>query len=144
MPHEYAGHYAAKHPPGSRPDPAIAEALTAKAQEGSVSCAAAHKIAADLSVSEAEVGKALDLLELRIAKCQMGLFGYSPEKRVVKPAESVSPELEAAVRDAAPKNRITCAECWRIADDFRMSRLEIGNVCEALKIKVSPCQLGAF
>ncbi|GBC60403.1 hypothetical protein DENIS_1355 [Desulfonema ishimotonii] len=144
MPHEYAGHYAAKHPPGTQPDPRIAEALNAKVRDGKISCAAAHSIAEELNVSPAQVGKNMDLLEMRLHKCQMGLFGYTPEKRLVRPAESVSPALEQAIRSAMRDNRIPCVECWAIAEKFGISRMEIANACEALNIKSSPCQIGAF
>ncbi len=144
MTHENSGHYALKHPPGTVPDPDIAERLREKAKDNCISCAAAHKIAEDTGRTPSEIGKNIDLLELRISKCQMGLFGYTPQKRRVKPAESVSPELEAALKAAVRDNRIPCIACWQLAEQFGISRPDIANACEKLGIKSSPCQLGAF
>lgn len=144
MTHEDAGHYAAKHPEGSLPDPRIADRLKAKVKDGTVSCAAAHAIAEELNVSPKDVGKTMDLMELRIVKCQMGLFGYFPEKKIVRPAESVSPELEAAISEAAAGGRLACRAAWDVADRFGIARMEMAAACEAMGVKVSPCQIGAF
>ncbi|MCJ7776028.1 MAG: hypothetical protein MUP08_06535, partial [Desulfobulbaceae bacterium] len=84
MTHEDAGHYAKKHSAERNVKPEITEAVKQKASDGAISCAAAHKIAVDLGVPPEEIGVGIDLLELRIAKCQLGLYGYRPEKKVVK------------------------------------------------------------
>jgi hypothetical protein len=39
---------------------------------------------------------------------------------------------------------LSCAAAWEIADRLGVKRLEVGAACENLKIKVKPCQLGAF
>ncbi|MBW2650282.1 MAG: hypothetical protein JRC66_04570, partial [Deltaproteobacteria bacterium] len=94
MTHEDAGHYAAKHAAGTRTDPGVEEAVRDKIKDGHITCASAHKIALDLEVTPAEVGVAVDLMEARLSRCQLGLFGYTPDRRIVKPANEVSPELE--------------------------------------------------
>ncbi|MBW2035618.1 MAG: hypothetical protein JRI94_18950, partial [Deltaproteobacteria bacterium] len=76
MTHEDRGHYAKKHSPDRKVQPEIAKALKQKASNREISCATAHKIARDLKVSPAEVGFTTDTLEIRIVKCQMGLYGY--------------------------------------------------------------------
>ena len=144
MTHEDAGHYAAKHPEGSLPDPRIADRLKAKVKDGTVSCAAAHAIAEELNVPPKDVGKTMDLMELRIVKCQMGLFGYFPEKKIVKPAESITPELESAISEATAGGRLACKAAWDMADRFGIPRMAVAAACEALGIKVTPCQIGAF
>jgi len=75
MTHEDAGHYAAKHTVGTEPAAEITEAVRDKIKDGHISCAAMHKIASDLKKTPAEVGVAVDLIEARLNKCQMGLFG---------------------------------------------------------------------
>lgn len=144
MTHEFSGHYAAKHPPGTEADARIADAVRASAKDGSLSCAAAHRIATDLGVHPSEVGKTLDLLEFRIVKCQLGLFGYQPEKKIVAPAETVSPELRDALTAALVDDRLPCASAWTIADRFGMTRMAVAAACEKMNLRVSPCQLGAF
>jgi hypothetical protein len=144
MTHEDAGHYSAKHASGEKPDPRIAQEIEGKALDGSITCAAAHEIAGELGVSSAEVGIAIDLLEIRIRRCQLGLFGYSPQKKVVKPAQSIAPELAKAIRDTLVHDRIPCLACWEIAEQFGMARIDVAAACEALEVKISSCQLGSF
>jgi hypothetical protein len=144
MTHEDAGHYAAKHPPGTRPDPAIAEAVLARVENGHITCSDAHRIARDLGVAPAVVGTAIDLLEKRIARCQLGLFGYAPQRKVLQPADSVTPELAGALNRLAVDGRIGCKECWDTAAAFGMPRMAVAAACDRLGLKIRPCQLGAF
>lgn len=142
MTHHSEGHYAGKHKDGRKADPLIADAIRAEAKKGNLSCAAAHKLTARLNTTPEEIGFHMDVTETRITKCQMGLFGYEPKKKIVEPAASVSRELREALSGSA--GRLACSEAWRIADRLRMSRLDVSSACEALGIKISPCQLGAF
>jgi len=144
MTHENAGNYSAKHLPDKKLDKKIAEAVKLQAIDGKISCASGHKIAGQLDVPPAEVGITVDLLEIRINKCQLGLYGYSPKNRIVKPAEKVSPELEEAILKTLSDNRLPCSAAWEIAKRFNIPKMEVSWACEALKIKISTCQLGAF
>lgn len=144
MTHADAKDYRAKHPPGAEADLHIASALKPKISNGGISCAAAHTIAADLQVPPQQVGQSIDLLNLRIKKCQLGLFGYHPQKRIVEPAQNVSAQLAEALREGVENGRIACLTVWQIADRFKIPRLQAAAACEALKLKVAPCQLGAF
>ncbi len=144
MTHEDAGHYAAKHPAGSVADPGIAAALNAKATDGEVACRDAHQIARALQVTPLQVGAAIDLLEKRIKHCQLGLFGYRPRRKILEPAESVGPVLSQALARAASGRRVTCEQCWQIADALGLERLRVAAACEKLGLKIKPCQLGAF
>ena len=138
------GGYADKHPAGAKVNEKIEAAVTPKAEDGGVTCAAAHAIAGDLKVPPEDVGATLDLMELKIQKCQLGLFGYTPNKKVVTPAETIDSRLESALREHVSDNRLSCLDCWAVADRLQIKRMEAASVCEALGIKISPCQLGAF
>ena len=144
MTHDDAGHYAAKHGPEATYQPEIAAAVQAAARDLRLGCAAAHGIAVRFAVAPAEVGKTMDLLECRLTKCQLGLFGYKPEKKIVKPAKTISRDLEQMIRQATANNKLACARCWQIAADSSLPRMDVAAACEALGIKISPCQLGAF
>ena len=144
MPHEYAGHYAAKHPNGTVLDPRIAAALKTRIREGAISCAAAHAAASELGISPSDVGRAMDLMELKIVKCQLGLFGHTPEKKIVKPAQTVSPELKSAILKQVKDGWISCKAVWDTADGFGIPRMDAAAACETLALKVTPCQIGAF
>ena len=93
MTHEDAPKYSAKHPAGTPRDPAVADALGDKAVDGTITCADAFDVAADLKVSPSAIGKTADLLEYRITRCQLGLFGFSPHKKIVEPAKEASAEV---------------------------------------------------
>jgi hypothetical protein len=144
MTHEDAGHYAAKHPRGTELNAALAAEIEKRAAQATLTCAAAHAIAAALEVAPAEVGRCLDLMEIRLTKCQLGLFGYTPEKKIVSPAEQVAPGLAKVITAAMVDGRIACAAAWQIAAREGLKRLAMSAACEALKVKVKPCQLGAF
>ncbi|MDQ5987847.1 MAG: hypothetical protein CSYNP_03593 [Syntrophus sp. SKADARSKE-3] len=139
-----AGSFAAKRKPGEKADPRIAESIKGTAVEGEFSCLQAEDLVNRLQVTMEQTGVALDLLGIRISRCQLGLFGYAPESRIVKPASDVSPDLEEAIRLALVNGRLPCVAAWSIAETFKMPRMKIAAACEALKLKVKPCQLGAF
>jgi hypothetical protein len=144
MTHENAGHYAKKHPADREAKKEIVQAVKQKALYGEISCSAAHKIAASLAVPVEEVGFVVDHLEIRLVKCQLGLYGYRPEKRVVKPAKTVSKALEDAIKESLAEERLSCTAAWDIAKRFGIARMDVSSACEALKIKIFHCQLGAF
>ncbi len=146
MAHSDAGRYAAKHGEGGKPDEKIADAVRAKLTAGELACADAERICGELGVTMAEVGRTADLLEIRIGRCQLGLFGYDavPRGRIVQPAKAVEPGLESAIRGRLSNDRLPCAVAWGIAADRKIPRMNVSSACETLKIKVKPCQLGAF
>ena len=144
MTHGDKGNYKAKHSSGSKLDQKIAQALEKRTADGRITCADASDIADELGATMKEVGLAIDLMEIEISKCQLGLFGYSPQKMVVKPAETVQAGLEKAIRGALVDDRLPCASAWSIAKTSGIPKMAVSSACEALKIKVKPCQLGAF
>jgi hypothetical protein len=144
MTHRDAGDYSTKHGAGEKPNPEVAKAATKAADAGKIACSKAFSIVSELGVSPAEAGKTLDLLKIRLVKCQLGLFGYEPAKSIVKPAEKVSPELESAIRSRAEAKRLPCIAAWQLADEFGLKKLDVSCAAEALGIKIKPCQLGAF
>lgn len=81
MGHQDRGHYAKKRPDQSQ-NPEIAGKISASAREGMIDCASAHRIAKIIGCPPSVIGVQTDLLELRIARCQMGLFGYGPGKKI--------------------------------------------------------------
>jgi len=136
--------FAEKHKSNAQLNEEIKDQIISRTKNKELSCAVAHKIAADLNVSPAEVGKTADLLEMMLVKCQLGLFGYMPEKKIVKPEASENPDLTSAIQDARVGGNLSCENAWEIARRFDVSKMKVSSVCEQLKIKIKPCQLGAF
>ena len=144
MAHKDKGGYGKKHSPEIKLNPAIAEAVKQGVADGKITCTAAFKVASKLKVTPGEVGITIDLLEIPVIKCQLGLFGYDPPDKGVIAAETVAPAIEAAIRESLVKGKLPCASAWDIAVKFKIAKREISSACEVLKIKISSCQLGTF
>jgi hypothetical protein len=144
MTHGDAGHYGRKHAPGTVADPVIRDALLKSVVQEELPCAVAFDLANDLGVAPDAVGRTADLMELRLVKCQLGLFGYGPRKGIVSAAESVTPAIEKAIREALMNDRLPCKRAWAVAKTLGLHKMKISAACEALGIKIGPCQLGAF
>ena len=144
MTHEDAGHYAKKHPEGTHISQELHDLLKPYTLEGQITCAESHKIARDLKRSPAQVGVGLDLLELRIACCQLGLFGYPEKKLTGTPPEGDVTSILDLIRESLIQGKLSCEASWSIAEKCEITRLQVAAVCEENGIKIKPCQLGAF
>jgi len=133
-----------KHGPDAKADPVIEDKLTENAKNGNLACAVAFKLARELGVSPAEIGKTVDLLNLRLSKCQLGLFGYQPQKKAVKAKAPENRQMEEAIRNALKDERLSCSDAWDIAVRFKVPKMTVSGACESLGIKIKPCQIGAF
>lgn len=137
------GHYSRKHPETKQIDETLAHAIRERAKHGCISCAVAHDIARNLLSPPEEVGVAIDMLEIRLIKCQLGLFGY-PQKKIVIPAKEISEELREEIEKKLKDGKLPCKMAWDIAKKLGLRKMEVSSACEALGIKIGPCQLGAF
>jgi hypothetical protein len=125
-------------------DPVLRDTLVKRSSQGQLPCALAFEVADKLYVSPAAVGQAADLMELHLVKCQLGLFGYQPEKKIVKPAASVEPDLKKTILGGLVNERLSCRTAWKIAEQHGIQKMRVSAACEAMGIKIKPCQLGAF
>lgn len=144
MTHSDSKHYAKKHGPGATVDKAVGKAILKRAVKSTLPCAVAFDVASDLQVPPVVIGRTADLLELRLVKCQLGLFGYGPEKAKLKPSASVPEEIEKAILEGVTEGRLPCEKAWAIAETFKVHKLKISAACNLLEVKIGPCQLGAF
>ncbi len=144
MTHEDAGHYARKHGPKAVINSAIQDMLLTRALKGKLPCAVAFDLARNLDISPKDVGRTADLMEFRLVKCQLGLFGYYPKKSILKPLSSMNAALEKAILEELKDHRLPCKKAWEIAKRFGIHKIKLARACDALKIKIAPCQLGAF
>ena len=122
----------------------LIEAIQGKAIADTISCAAVFTIVDEMKIEPIEAGRALDLLDIAIIKCQLGLFGYSPDKKIVKPAESVSEEMNVEISACLKDGVLSCADAWAIAKKLEVAKMQVSAACDKLGIKIKPCQLGAF
>lgn len=122
----------------------ILTAVQSGSPEGTLPCARAFRIAQELNVAPRAVGRAADELGVRLARCQLGLFGYGQGERPLQPAEEVAPELEQAIREGLILGRLPCAVAWAIASRFHIPKMRVAGAADKLGIRIGQCQLGAF
>ena len=147
MTHEDAGRYSAKHRQGKIINEQVARMVREKSPGGELACVTCEKISKELEVEISKMGVTVDLLEIKIKKCQLGLFGYSKKPnhgKDIQAADSVSDEMKCAIEEAAENGKVTCAALWTIADRLGTKRKEVSAACETLKLKIRECQLGTF
>ena len=89
-----------------------------------------------MGVSPAEVGIALDLLEIKISKCQIGIFGYGRENKYVKPMADVPDSLKTAIRENLTDGKLACRDAWKIAEKLGIGRMDVASACDTLGIKI--------
>jgi len=128
----------------NQPDPAITREIKARLRKDALACAVAFDIAGKLGCTPADIGRTADLLHVNLVKCQLGLFGYKPQKKIVESRLPQEPALVDAIRHGLVDDRLPCQTAWRIAAQFDVPKMTVSGACEALGIKIKPCQLGAF
>lgn len=133
-----------KHSPDEQPDVTIQAEIAKRVKNNELACAVAFDISNETGISADRIGKTADLSGIRLAKCQLGLFGYKPKGKIVAPEEEADPMVKQAVLDALSDGKLSCRAAWNIASDTGISKLRIGNACESMNIKIISCQLGAF
>lgn len=145
MSHKDAGNYQAKRADGGTADPAVAKSVRDLSRNGEIACADAHGISGKFGINPGEVGVVIDLMEIKIIRCQLGLFGYEESKRnIVAPAVVVSSDLRNRIMNDSTESRISCISLWQIADELGVAKMEMTAASEALGLKICNCQLGAF
>jgi hypothetical protein len=53
-------------------------------------------------------------------------------------------DVKAKIKAAAPEGKIPCAAAFRLAEELGLSRKDLGELLNELKIKIIQCQLGCF
>jgi hypothetical protein len=144
MTHKDKGKYFEKHARNTKVDDDLKREIMGQAKENNIACKSAEKVAARKSITISEIGKTIDILNINIVECQLGLFGYGEVKKIVKPLKDVIPELKENITSRLNDGRLPCAAAWEIAGKLNIPRMRVCAACEAMQIKIKPCQLGAF
>ena len=53
-------------------------------------------------------------------------------------------DLKARIKAAAPEGKLACPAAFRLAEELSLSRKDLGELFNELKIKIIHCQLGCF
>jgi hypothetical protein len=56
----------------------------------------------------------------------------------------IQEELKGKIRAAAPEGKIPCAAAMSLAKELGISRQNMGELLNELRIKITQCQLGCF
>jgi len=136
-------HFEEKHP-GEKPDREIKDKIIEHSKDKKIPCAVVFDIAKQLEKPVGMVGKNVDLIGFSLTKCQLGLFGYKPDKKIVKPVDYELIPLKDAVKSKLLDGKLPCKDAWDIAAEFKVRKMEISGLCEFMGIKIKSCQLGAF
>jgi len=126
----------------------LQDRVRAAANDDQLPCALAHKLAGEWVVMPEALGAAAKEVGIRITRCQMGLFGYGPKGtpsyRVVRAADHFPEDLAVEAKAALVDGRLPCSAAWALARRHDLTYRRMGDVLEALGLKVKPCQLGQF
>lgn len=144
MTHDDKGKFFTKHPKNTQIDEDLRKEILEQVKNNNITCKKAEEISEELGFLLQETGQAIDILNIKITKCQLGLFGYGETQKIVQPAKDITPELKESIMSALENERLSCAAAWEIAEKFNISRMKVAAACETLGIKIKPCQLGAF
>jgi hypothetical protein len=144
MSHSKGKIFSTKHGPGEKPDTLVKNEILKQARDQRLSCATAFEVAKALKVSPETVGKTADLMNYKLIKCQLGLFGYQPKKKIVKPDQHIKEDVRAAVSKAVVHERLSCKVAWDIAARLQVGKMTVSSACEGMRIKIKNCQLGSF
>ena len=136
--------FSSKHESDEKPDTSIKNEILKRTKNEKIPCAVAFEIAKVLQISPEKVGKTADLMNFKLTKCQLGLFGYQPNKKIVKPQDSINVDVKDAVIDALVQERLSCKQAWDIASRLQVSKMTVSGACETMGVKIKDCQLGAF
>jgi hypothetical protein len=53
-------------------------------------------------------------------------------------------DVKARIKAAAPEGKLACAAAFHLAEELGISRKDLGEMLNELKIKIIHCQLGCF
>ncbi len=138
------GKFSEKHDSKRIVDEKLKEMVLEKSKNGSISCSAAHKISSLAGVSPAEIGFVIDMLEVRLTHCVLGLFGYPDGKPVKTSPKESKPEILNSIKETASDKHLSCLQAWNIADNLKVGRLSVSREAESKGYRINECQLGAF
>ena len=130
-------------------DAQIEAAIRARLTDGLLHCADAFAVAAQCDVPPSLVGQTVDALELRLDRCQLGLYGYPGHTKgwdaTDIAAHAIPDGLEEAIRAALDADgKLTCPRAWAIAAHFAVPKMLVGYTADKMGVRIIQCQLGAF
>jgi hypothetical protein len=53
-------------------------------------------------------------------------------------------KIEEVIQKKSKDGKLSCAACFKIAEDFVISKKKMGEILNEINIRVTQCQLGCF
>lgn len=53
-------------------------------------------------------------------------------------------KLEETIKQKAKGGKLPCAMCFKMAEEFGISKKKMGEVLNKINVRISRCQLGCF
>lgn len=126
-------------------DHALEDEILKAAEDQTLSCDQCFRLCGSLGISTASLGRFADHHQIRLVRCQMGLFGHGPgKKKSVRKLDSVPQTLMQHIIDRLDDGKLTCESAWEIATMMKIPKMEVSGACETLGIRIKQCQIGAF
>ncbi len=126
------------------PDKQNCEMVFKGSTGGKIKCATAFKLSEKLGILKSEIGNYADYLDLRLEKCQIGLFGHGEKGKLVKKIDNPDEKIQEQVTMLQADGILSCESVFKIAESLKVSQVSVGSVCQTNGIKIKNCQLGAF
>ncbi len=120
------------------------EYLKKNCSSGSITCLQVHQLSQKWQVRPQKMGSILDQLQIKIIKCQLGLFGVTDNKKYIRAVDNIPANLVNQIENQAHKKRLSCRATWEVAKEARVKRRFMGDTCKKLGIRITDCQLGTF
>ena len=124
----------------------IESAVLAALRDGRLPCLFAFHIASENGWTPSQVGAEANRLDVRISRCQLGLFGYESfrQKGLIQQLSDVHGDVTVSLKAATIDGTVSCAALWRIAEEHGLPRIAIACAVETIGLRITPCQLGCF
>ena len=105
-------------------------------ENGKINCLDGFKLAKKLGVEPGEIGEITKKLNIKIDKCELGVFGTN---NFIDKDEEI---YEKLLTKADEKKNILCKDAWLVAKEFSLKK--VGSTTKNSDLEVIYCQLGCF
>ncbi len=111
---------------------------------GYLHCAVAFKIAKEAQVPKVAVGEMTDRLDIRVTNCQIGCFKVDKTIHDNSAHEDLDDGIVSKLNALKENNELTCANVFDLAEQLKLTPMEIADAANLRNLKIHNCQLGCF
>ncbi len=112
--------------------------------DGYLPCPVAFKVAQKMGVTPGAVGDEANRLKIRIINCQLGCFKIEKALPVNQDNSKIAEAVAEKIKGSLVNDHLPCAVAFEVGKEIKVTRQQIGDAANKLKIKIKNCQLGCF